>query len=99
MIVVHQLAFWSMKNYQGQLGKKARQLKDKDYRYIWYKNCQVYARKKYGDPAIILISINQVEELFHKQYLIQLINNFIISLIENGFQWKEINYVVYVGYF
>lgn len=44
-----------------EIFKKARELKQNGFKYVWSKNGQVYTRKNDGDPVIKINSISQVE--------------------------------------
>lgn len=45
------------------LYKKARELKGKNYKYVWCKNGQIFVRKDEGDEAVKINSVEQIKIL------------------------------------
>nr|CAI5854692.1 unnamed protein product [Callosobruchus analis] len=46
-----------------ELFKKARELRQKGYKYVWCKNQQVYVRKRQGEQAVRISSLKDVQKL------------------------------------
>ncbi|VEN49708.1 unnamed protein product [Callosobruchus maculatus] len=54
-----------------ELFKKARELRQKGYKYVWCKNEQVYVRKKEGEQAVRISSLADVQQLLLRKEFIR----------------------------